>query len=294
MPRPTARSLVLATLLAAVALAGRLAGAETEIPLWTGDAPGSEGKTTAEVVVTSGNGERQVSSVHHPSITPFLPAGPGTGLAVLVIPGGGHRVLCIDHEGAFVGRWLASHGIAAFMLKHRLAREAGSTYTIAGNALDDTRRALRLIRAHATEWHIDPARLGAVGFSAGGELVALAAMHPAGADPAVADPIDRLDGRLAFQALIYPGGSADIVPAKDAPPMFMACSANDRQDIAEGLAEVYLKCKKVGASAELHIYASGGHGFGLRPGMTGELAGWPERMVEWLASQKLLETPAAK
>nr|MBA3938562.1 alpha/beta hydrolase [Planctomycetota bacterium] len=118
MPNPTRRFPVLAILLTGVALAGRLVAAETEIPLWAGDAPGSEGKTAAEVVVTSGNGERQVSSVHHPSITTFLPAGPANGLAVLVIPGGGHRILCIDHEGAFVARWLAAHGIAAFMLKH--------------------------------------------------------------------------------------------------------------------------------------------------------------------------------
>jgi dienelactone hydrolase len=172
------------------------------------------------------------------------------------------------------------------MLKHRLAREEGSTYTIQGEALADTQRAMRLIRSRASEWNLDPARLGAMGFSAGGELVALACMR-AGTDAAdTADPIDRLDARPAFQALIYPGRSGDIQPAKDAPPAFLACSAFDRQDIAEGLAETYLRFKRIGASAELHIYATGGHGFGLRDGMKGALAGWPERFIEWLDSRE--------
>ena len=208
-------SILLASLLFAVsAFAG-----EAEILLWPGGAPGSEGKTGPEKVLTSANGERQVSSIHKPSITPFLPAkGKATGAAVLVIPGGGHRVLCVDHEGGFVAEWLAARGIAAFVLKHRLAREEGSTYTIEGHALADTQRAMRYIRAHAGEYGIDPARLGAMGFSAGGELVALAWMRPGEGVADAADPLDRQSARPAFQALIYPGRTGDIVPVKDAPP----------------------------------------------------------------------------
>jgi dienelactone hydrolase len=147
---------------------------------------------------------------------------------------------------------------------------------------------MRLIRSRAKEWNLDPAKLGAMGFSAGGELVALACMRPGTDTPEAADPIDRLDARPAFQVLIYPGRSGDIQPTKDAPPAFLACSAFDRQDIAEGLAETYLRFKRIGASAELHVYATGGHGFGYRDGMKGALAGWPERFMEWLESRGFL------
>lgn len=262
---------------------------DTEIVLWPAGAPGSEGKTGSELIEVAANGERNVSSIHKPSITPFLAErDKATGAAVLVIPGGGHRLLCIDHEGINVAKWLANRGIAAFVLKHRLAREPGSTYTIVGHALPDTQRAIRVIRARATEWSIDPARLGAIGFSAGGELVALASMRPGEGNGAAADPIDRLNARPAFQALIYPGRSADIQPEHDAPPAFLACSMNDRKDISEELAEVYLRFKRAGASAELHVYAAGGHGFGLRPTTHGALAGWPDRFVEWLESTGFL------
>jgi endo-1,4-beta-xylanase len=264
---------------------------DTEILLWPQGAPGSEGKTAPEIVKTSASGERQVSSIHKPSITPFLPPkDKATGAAVLVIPGGGHRMLCVDHEGAYVARWLAEHGIAAFVLKHRLAREPGSTYTIEGDALPDTQRAMRLIRSRAVEWSLDPERLGAMGFSAGGELVALACMRPGEGKADAADPLERLNSRPAFQAMIYPGRSGDILPVKDSPPAFLACSAYDRQDISEGLAEAYLRFKRAGASAELHIYATGGHGFGLRPSSKGALAGWPERFLEWMESKNMLST----
>ena len=257
--------------------------AEPEILLWPSGAPGSEGKTDAEKVVTSASGERQVSSVHKPTITPFLPGKEkATGAAVLVIPGGGHRMLCVDHEGVFVAEWLAAHGIAAFVLKHRLAREEGSTYKIEVESLADTQRALRLIRSRAAEWGVDPARLGAMGFSAGGELVALAWMRPSEGVADAADPVNRQSARPAFQGLIYPGRSGDVVPVKDAPPAFLACGEKDRQDIAEGLAEMYLRFKRAGVSAELHVYAGVGHGFGLRPTMKRPLAGWPERFAEWL------------
>lgn len=279
------------SLLALALTASALFAAEPakEIPLWAGGAPGSEGKTAPETVVTSTGGERTVSTVHHPSITPFLPAaGKGNGAAVLVIPGGGHSKLCIDHEGANIAQWLADRGVAAFMLKHRLAREKDSTYTIEDHALADTRRAMRLIRSRATEWGVDPARLGAMGFSAGGELVALAWMRPSAGAPDAADPIERLDARPAFQALIYPGRSGDIVPTKDAPPAFLACGEKDRTDISEGLPEAYLRFKRAGVSAELHVYAGVGHGFGFRAATKGPVGAWPERFAEWMDARGFL------
>ena len=281
---PTLHSMNLSCLLLAL-LASTAFAQETpkEILLWPGGAPGSEGKTDPEKIVTSAKGERQVSSIHKPSITRFLPAkGTATGAAVLVIPGGGHKLLCVDHEGENVARWLAAHGIAACVLKHRLAREEGSTYTIQEHALADTLRAMRLIRSRADKWAIDPARLGAIGFSAGGELVALACMNPGEGKADAEDVIERQNARPAFQALIYPGGTASIQPAADAPPAFLACGEKDRQDISEGLAEAYLRFKRAGASAELHVYAGVGHGFGLREGRSGPVATWPERFADWL------------
>lgn len=282
--------LLLLTALSLFSLTSR-AGEVPEILLWPNGAPGSEGKTDPEKVVTGGNGEHTVSSIHKPSIAPYLPPkDKATGIAVLVIPGGGHSKLCMDHEGYFVARWLMDHGVAAFVLKHRLAREPGSTYTIKDHAVADAERALRLIRSRAAEWGVDPNRLGAMGFSAGGELVAQACMSTGEGKADAADPIERQNSRPAFQGLIYPGRSGDIQADKSAPPAFLACGEKDREDIGAGLAEVYLRFRKAGASAELHVYAGVGHGFGFRPGMKGPVAGWPDRFLEWINA---LPKPAA-
>lgn len=115
-------------------------------------------------------------------------------------------------------------------------------------------------------------------------------MRPGEGKADATDAIERQNSRPSFQVLFYPGRSGDIKPEKDAPPAFLACSANDRQDIAEGLAETYLRFKRIGASAELHIYASGAHGFGYRPTSKGAIGGWPDRFVEWLQSKNLLKT----
>jgi acetyl esterase/lipase len=260
-----------------------------EILLWPSGAPGSEGKSTREVVATSETGELRVSSIHNPSITPYLPAkDKATGAAVLVIPGGGHRLLAITHEGYNVAEWLAERGIAAFVLKHRLAREPDSTYQVEVHSLQDTQRALRLIRSRAADWGVDAARLGVMGFSAGGELAALASMRFDNGIEGAADAVDRQGSKPAFQALIYPGSSSKIVPAKDSPPVFLACGYGDRPDISEGLATVYLAFKKVGVPAELHIYAGAGHGFGLRASNRTPVASWPDRFKDWLADRGFL------
>ena len=254
-----------------------------EIPLWAAGAPGSEGKTAPEAVVTSASGELSVSSIHNPSITPYLPPKEkATGAAILVIPGGGHRVLAITHEGYNVAEWLRDRGVAAFVLKHRLAREANSTYRIEVESLADTRRAMRLIRSRAAEWGVDTARVGAIGFSAGGELVAMVSAQADAGDAAAGDSIDRQRSTPNFQALIYPGRSGDIQPGAGSPPVFLAAAYNDRQDISEGLAEAYLRFKRAGVPAELHIYGSGGHGFGLRATNKRPVGQWMARFEEWL------------
>jgi acetyl esterase/lipase len=272
-----------------LAVASTFAADLPEIKLWPEGAPGSEGKSGAELVVTSKSGERTVSGVHHPSITPFLPPkDKANGAAILVIPGGGHSKLCIDHEGVFIANWLVDHGIAAFMLKHRLARENGSTYSIENHALADTQRAMRLIRSRAAEWNVDPNRVGAMGFSAGGELVSLASLRPGAGKPDSSDSIEKQSTCPDFQILVYPGRSGDIQPTKDSPPAFLLCGEKDRQDISEGLADVYLRFKRTGISAELHVYAGVGHGFGFRPTTQGPVAGWPTRLTEWLDGRGFL------
>lgn len=261
-----------------------------EIPLWSGGAPGSAGKTEKELVVKNAAGEiSSVSRIHNPTLTPYLPAkDKATGAAVLVIPGGGHRVLAIGHEGYNVAEWLRDHGIAAFILKHRLARETNSTYQIEGESLADTQRAMRLIRSRAAEWGVDSARLGVMGFSAGGEMAWLVSSRNDSGLPDAKDAVDKFGCKPAFQALIYPGQSAKIQPTKDVPPAFLCAGYGDRADISEGLAETYLRFKKVGVSAELIMYAGAGHGFGQRATNKGPHGAWMERFREWLDGRGLL------
>lgn len=263
-----------ACLIADTASAAELA----PIPVWPGVAPGSEGKTAPEVVQGT-----SVSSVHQPSLTPYLPApDKATGAAVIVIPGGGHRVLAIEHEGYAVARWLQRRGIAAFVLKYRLAREKDSTYTIDDHAVPDTQRAIRLVRSRAKEWKIDPAKIGVMGFSAGGELAAFSAMRFIDAPRLIQDGIDNQSARPDFQALIYPGTSGKFSPVPDAPALFLACGYNDRQDISEGLAQLYLRFKRGKVPTELHIYSNAGHGFGYRENGKGAAAAWLDRFEDWL------------
>lgn len=258
--------------------------------LWPNGAPGSEGKTGEEVVRIAEKGDHVVSNVHKPSITIYLPAKEkATGAGVVIAPGGGHRELWTDHEGHNVAKWLSERGVAAFVLKYRLAREKESTYTIAGNALADTQRAIRLVKSRSAEFAIKPDRIGVMGFSAGGELAALAALKSANGDGSLSDPIDKLSSRPAFQALIYPAIPRDMQLAKEMPPAFLACGENDRLNISQGLPEFYLAMKKAGMSAELHVYAATGHGFGLRSGTITPVSTWVDRFYDWLGALGLLK-----
>jgi endo-1,4-beta-xylanase len=265
-----------------------------EIALWPGGAPGSEGKSGDEAVRVTADGEHVVSSIHRPSLTPYLPPkNKATGAAVIIAPGGGHRELWVDHEGHNLARWLSARGIAAFVLKYRLAREANSTYRIDEHALADAQRAIRLVRSRAGEWGISPSRIGVMGFSAGGEVAALASLRFDAGNKEAFDPIDRESSRPDFQALIYPGSSGRIVPTKDSPPAFLVCGYKDRPDISRGLAEFYLKFKDAEVPAELHIYAGSGHGFGVRERNRSASGSWPARFEEWLADLRLLQKPSA-
>jgi acetyl esterase/lipase len=280
------KSLFLLALLALTSLVPRLSAETTApIPLWSGGAPGSEARKDEPEKIEGSN----ITNVHRPSITPYLPdPDKATGTAVIVCPGGGHAKLCVGHEGYALCEWFRERGIAAFLLKYRLSREEGSPYTLEGHAMDDTRRAIRTVRSRAKEWGIRPDRIGILGFSAGGELAAYAAMKPQAGDPAAADPINRLDSRPDFHGLVYPGKSDTFTAAPGMSPVFIACGYDDRPDIAKGMASVYLKYKEAGVKAELHIYANAGHGFGFRPGTNTAAGRWVDRFREWLADSGLL------
>lgn len=264
--------------------------ASEPILLWPKGAPGSEARAKEAEIMEGSN----VSNVHNPSITPYLPAADqATGAAVIICPGGGHRKLCLGHEGGALAEWFQARGIAAFVLKYRLAREPESSYTIQDHAMADTRRAIRLIRSRAEEWQIQPERLGILGFSAGGELAAFAAMQSDAGKADAVDVIEQQSSRPAFQALIYPGTSHLFEASKGMPPVFIACGYGDRPDIAEGMASLYLKYKAAGVKAELHIYSEAGHGFGYRPDKTGAASKWPERLVEWLTDSGFLTSKSS-
>jgi acetyl esterase/lipase len=295
-PPPVLRLAALGLACAVLLRAADSSPSHPVVPLWAAGAPGSAARMGEAEKIAGSN----VSNIHQPSLTVYLPAKDrATGCAVVVAPGGGHSRLAIEHEGYAVARWLADHGTAAFVLKYRLAKDdatpAGATqaYTIDRDELGDAQRALRLVRSRATEWGVNPARVGIIGFSAGGEVALLAATRGTAGATAVADSLDRLSSRPDFFGLIYPGGlpRTDIELTKEVPPAFLACGSEDRATISELLPEFYLKCKKAGIPAELHIYAGAGHGFGVRASNKAPSGAWIERFSEWLADRKFT-TPA--
>jgi acetyl esterase/lipase len=272
-----------------------LAADRPEVPLWAKGAPGSEGKTAKEIdePPNKDHGYFRVTGVHNPSITVFLPAREiATGAAIVIAPGGGHQFLNFDQEGTYVAEYLNSIGVAGFVLKYRLAREPGSTYKIEEHALADAQRAIRLIRSRAEEWHVNPARVGIMGFSAGGEVTALASTRFDAGKTEVTDAIDRLSSRPDFDALIYPGINAEkyTIP-KDMPVTFMLCADNDKGPSA-ALAGLYPMLKAAGIKTEVHVYASGGHGFGINPNTKNPspvATTWQLRLGDWLKDIGMLK-----
>jgi len=232
----------------------------------------------------------RIASVPNPNLTVFLPAArSATGTAMVVAPGGGHHHLAIGHEGYDVARWLNKQGIAAFVLKYRLARAEGAdgSITVDNQVRADGRRAIRIVRSRAKEWGVDPAKIGIIGFSAGGELAALTGMHYEAGKPDDPDPIERVSSRPDFLAMIYPNVRPDTKKIdKDTPPTFLVHADDDRlsSDISTAF---YLDLKKAGVSSELHIYSTGGHGFGMKDRPL-PVTQWSQRLIEWLGARKLI------
>lgn len=273
-----------------------------EIRLWPKDAPGSEGVTTAEVFKPSVSPKYQqlagnYTVTHYPAIYVFLPPKEkATGASIVIAPGGGHRQLVIEKEGWEFAEWLNSNGIAAFVLKYRLAKAQGSKYTLPEHVYADAARSIRMVRSRAGEWGLDPARIGFAGFSAGGEVAGMVETKFDAGKPDAQDPVERVSSRPDFNVLIYPwyrpGANVPEAPAlfpvpKDAPPVFMICADDDRSHV-EPTVRFYLELEAQHIPSEMHIYASGGHGFGLRPTQKpGPVTSWPDRLKEWLAERKI-------
>lgn len=279
------RTCFAASLLSLAAATTVFAQSHARVPLWPNGAPGSEARRTEPEVAR----DYWVKNIHDPSVEVYLPSpDKASGAAVVVVPGGGHRELVFKAEGEEPAEFLAGLGIAAFALKYRLARESGSPYAIERDARADVCRALRLVRSRAVEWHVDPARVGVMGFSAGGELVGLVAYGSGEGDPQAADPIDRVNGRPDFTIFVYPGPLA--VPAampKSAPPAFLV-AASDDPCCAVSTIKLLQQYRDAGLPVAAHIAARGGHGFNM--GQRSKLRSvntWPQRLADWLVDSGL-------
>jgi acetyl esterase/lipase len=263
------------------------------ISLWPGGAPGSEDWTQQEQESVIPHSLKVVRNVAQPTLTAYFPA-PSTanGTAVIVCPGGAFHFLSIDMEGTDVARWLNARGVAAFVLKYRLVRTGDDFPEAVWKTLGDRQamaemtaplqplihadgqQAVRVVRERATEWGIAPDRIGMVGFSAGaGVTVSVALEHDAGCRP-------------DFAAAIYGGGRKDVPVPADAPPLFILCAGDDAM-AAPASVRLYSDWRVAGHPVELHIYAQGGHGFGMnKQGLPSDT--WIDRFGDWLRMQGLL------
>jgi acetyl esterase/lipase len=255
------------------------------IPLWLRGAPGFEARRDEPEQAR----DWWVRHINNPSVTVYLPAkDKANGTAVVIAPGGGFRELVFNAEGKQPAEYLRNLGVAAFALKYRLPKEAGSPYTLE-HAREDAYRAIRLVRSRAREWGIDPERVGLLGFSAGGELASMVAYAPGAGDPHAPDPIDRLGGRPSFQILIYPGGKAPDTIPRDAPPTFLLVANDDDYGCDKTTLELFEKLRAAGAHVEAHFFAQGKHAFNMgdRSKLT-SIKTWPQRMADWLGDSGYL------
>lgn len=256
----------------------------TSVSLWPNGPPGAQSTSSGPEIAQ----DYWVRNVHNPSLTIFRPERPN-GTAVIVIPGGGHRLIVWTTEGVNVARALNRYGLTVFVLKYRLAREEGSHSTI-DDAAADVRRSIRWVRAHVRDYGVDPRHIGIMGFSAGGELVSLVADNRSNNAAPGQDPIDRLSDRPDFQVLVFPGPLG--VPANDiadAPPAFIVAGSLD-ECCAEPAVALYEQLRKGQRSAELHMYAGSGHAFNLDESNRISIIHWPDRLADWLADEGFLSS----
>jgi acetyl esterase/lipase len=255
------------------------------VPLWANGAPGSFARQDEREIA----GPWYVRNVHHPSLTPFLPAPhKANGTAVVVLPGGGFSTLVFGSEGVEPSEWLRDRGVAAFALKYRLPADEGSPYS-REDAKRDVERALRLVRSRAAEWKLDVRRVGVLGFSAGGELASNVAHSATAADPQAADVIDRERATPDFQVLVYPAGGVPNRVAPEAPPAFLIVAKDDEYGCASVTRALAEKLEAAGVPVAAHFLSEGKHGFHLgRDSPFPAVRAWPELLSAWLGARGYL------
>ncbi len=281
----------------------------TQIPIWHGKIPDARLITGPETLKTdtkglvAGKPWAYINTVSIPTLTVYSPTAKNTGAAIVVFPGGGYQILAIDLEGTEVCDWLTAKGITCVLLKYRVPGEGklptSGSYPKSPEALEDAQRTLGLVRLHAAEWHIDPHRIGVLGFSAGGHLVAAMSVH---FDHRLYPPIDSADRqscRPDFAVALYPGHlsradnsfvlNPDILHhiTRQTPPTFLLQNEDDHVDRVEDSLSYYAALKKTGVPVEMHLYAHGGHAFGLRRTKLPATA-WPQLVETWLTTIAVL------
>jgi acetyl esterase/lipase len=275
-----------------------------QLPIWPNAVPDAQPVQGPEVAgtVVDPNGNNRliggkpwdyVDRVSRPTMTVYSPQGRNTGAAVVVFPGGGYNILAIDLEGTEACEWLTSRGITCVLLKYRVPCVKSGPYQDCRTALQDAQRTMGLVRTDAARWHVNPQRIGVLGFSAGGHMVAAISTHfERRLYPAV-DAADTASCRPDFAIALYPGHLAvrerdfalnpDIRVTPRTPPTFLLQSEDDPIDPVENSLVYYAALRKAGIPAELHVYVKGGHAFGLRR-TTSPITDWPELVERWLGS----------
>jgi acetyl esterase/lipase len=245
-----------------------------------------------------------LTNVTTPTMTVYAPAGKNTGAAVVVIPGGGFEILAMDLEGTEACDWLTSNGITCVLLKYRVPSKPYDwkcdcrphNLQTSVPSLQDVQRTMRLVRFHAAQWHIDPNKVGVLGFSAGGYLVAEISTNFDRQLYAPADAADKESARPDFAMPIYPGhltqGEGKFNPnvpvSSRTPPTFLVQAEDDYEDGVDQSLVYYTALAKARVPAEMHLYAHGGHAFGLRP-TPDPITGWPKLAEAWLHTIGILQ-----
>jgi len=276
----------------------------TQVPIWPGTPPdavpvaGPEDTAIVKDQLADGRPWISVGKVSQPTMTVYSPTGKNTGAAVVVFPGGGYWILAIDLEGTEVCDWLTAKGITCVLLKYRVPGEhlspRSGAYPKSPMALEDAQRTVGLVRFHAAEWHIDPHKIGVLGFSAGGHLVAAISMHFIKRLYPAVDAADQESCRPDFAVALYPGHMLEntshnfelnpyLPVTRHTPPTFIAQAEDDSIDPVKNSLVYYIALKKAGVPVEMHLYAQGGHGFGLRRTKL-PITGWPQLVETWLVT----------
>jgi alpha/beta hydrolase fold len=266
----------------------------TTIALYPAGHPTLQGQNEKEILTPPDAKPGQyfnIKNVHNPIIEVYLPPkNKATGTMVIIAPGGGHRELGWPNEGVQIAEWLNSMGVAAAVLKYRLAFTPGYKYTVEGEALQDTQRAFRLVRANADKWGIDKKRVGILGFSAGGALAALIEMRNDTGKPDALDIAERESCKPDFVGMVYAGwGQMNFSIPPDAAPVFLTSAGLDDAFHAKQTVEFYNLLFSAGVPAELHIYQHGGHAGAISPRNGIPFGTWHVRFQEWMADLGLLK-----